>query len=158
MTIRCTVLICALLAAPTLQAHQTDPLRLRMGDATFNKAGLNQLTPDQLKVLEQWMSAHPNEMVDVVGVSAVPTATAVNRSTDPAADVVSRFDGSFHGWQKGAVLQLENGQRWQVSDDSMLATRHPIDHPLIHIKRAMFGGWWLEVDGYNTRARVHPAN
>jgi hypothetical protein len=155
-------LLCALLAvAPVIafaQRGDVDPLRQRMGETTFHDAGLDQLSAAQLAVLERWLMTHPNAMADAVPASTMPTASAVSQSSSPKAAVTSRIAGSFVGWQRGTVLTLENGQRWQVSDDSTLTTGHAIERPGVRVTRALFGGWWLEVDGYNTRARVRPAN
>ncbi|MFK2903956.1 hypothetical protein ISP17_08265 [Dyella ginsengisoli] len=155
-------LLCVLLlVAPVpagAQNADVDPLRQRMGEATFRDAGLDHLSAAQLAVLERWLATHPNAMVDAVPASTMPTASAVSHSSSPKAAVDSRIAGSFVGWHKGTVLTLENGQRWQVSDDSTLATGHAIERPGVQVTRALFGGWWLQVDGYNTRARVRPAN
>ncbi len=153
-------LLTALLVALPIAAlaQNNDTLRQRMGEATFRAAGLDRLSGPQLAVLERWLVTHPNAMVDAVPASTIPTASAVSHSSNPRTAVESRIAGSFVGWQKGTVLTLENGQRWQVSDDSRLSTGHAIEHPGVQVTRAIFGGWWLEVDGYNTRARVRPAN
>lgn len=155
-------LFCVLLlvapASALAQSGQVEPLRQHMGEATFREAGLDQLSAAQLAVLERWLATHPNAMADALPASTMPTASAVSHSSSPKAAVDSRIAGSFVGWHKGTVLTLENGQRWQVSDDSTLATGHAIERPGVQVTRALFGGWWLQVDGYNTRARVRPAN
>ncbi|MBN8922143.1 MAG: hypothetical protein BGP10_17305 [Rhodanobacter sp. 68-29] len=160
------VLLAAVAAAA--QAQSAPSLQQSMGSAAFRQAGLDKLSPQELHALEQWLSAHPDAMVPPPS-QASSAAVAANRSSshpdaraakaEPARTVIaSRVAGRFGGWQRGTVLTLENGQRWQVVDDSSLSPGKPLDAPAVTIKPGMVGGWLLKVEGYNASARVKPAN
>ncbi len=69
----------------------------------------------------------------------------------------SRIAGEFKGWRHGTTLTLENGQQWRVDDESSLVSR-TMQSPAVTIERGTFGQWWLRVEGYNTAAKVKPAN
>ncbi|TAL74691.1 MAG: hypothetical protein EPN56_02225 [Rhodanobacter sp.] len=152
-------------------AQEAPSLAARMGAAAFHRAGLDQLSPQQLKVLEGWLAAHDGELARQRPLAAEGSATvAAERASRRAAPATaskpklgrvairSTVAGAFRGWQPGAVLVLANGQRWRVADDSMLDTGKALDSPAVTIQPGLVGGWLLKVDGYNTAARVQPAN
>ena len=66
--------------------------------------------------------------------------------------------GEFRGWQHGTTLTLQNGQRWRVKDDSTLVVPESLTSPVVFVKPGFLGSWLLRVQGYNTTARVEPAN
>ena len=65
--------------------------------------------------------------------------------------------GRFQGWQTGSVIVLQNGQKWRVIEGSLVVPR-PLEQPEVTVKPAALGGWFLKVKGYNSSARVEPAN
>jgi hypothetical protein len=72
-----------------------------------------------------------------------------------ARDVInSNIIGEFKGWRGGTIFKLDNGQTWQVSDDSELGGIKSMTNPKVTIRPAVIGGWRLQVDGYNTVAKV----
>jgi hypothetical protein len=135
----------------------------------FREAGLDRATPAEIAVLEQFMIEHAGELRALTPASDTKSAAAVvaadpareRRAEKPSAPnddrVASRIAGEFKGWRQGTTLTLENGQQWRVSDDSTLVSR-TMDRPAVTIERGTFGSWWLRVEGYNTAARVKPAN
>jgi hypothetical protein len=145
------------LCAP-LHAQQTNLLREHMGESGFHRAGLDKLDPSERQYLEAWLFAHAAELEAAIPASTAPTATAATHSAPAHAMVESHINGEFHGWQPGDVLVLANGQRWRVTDDSSLSIGRKIDAPAVTVKPGLFGGWLLKVHGYNTSARVQPAN
>jgi hypothetical protein len=66
--------------------------------------------------------------------------------------IQSRILGFFEGWDRRTLLKLENGQVWQVVDDS----RAVIDRrdPVVRISRGALGSFIFEVEGRNSMARV----
>lgn len=66
--------------------------------------------------------------------------------------IQSRILGLFEGWGPRTLLRLENGQVWQVVDDS----RAVIDRrdPVVRISRGALGAFIFEVDGRKSSARV----
>lgn len=135
----------------------------------FHEAGLDRATPAEIAVLEQFVIEHADELRALTPASDTPSAAAVvatepvrtrrteKKATSNDEHVTSRIAGAFRGWSPGTTLTLENGQRWRVTDDSSLATRR-LDHPAVTVEPGALGTWWLRVEGYNTAARVKPAN
>lgn len=159
----------------SLHAQQAIVLQQQMGTADFTQAGLNKLQPAELAHLQEWLTAHAPELAASVPASDVKSASvAANKTPSQGTGwfghkssstseqsrriVVSPIAGSFDGWQKGSVLSLKNGQKWRVSDDSALTTAKPLESPEATVKPGAIGGWILKVKGYNTSARVEPAN
>jgi hypothetical protein len=136
----------------------------------FREAGLDRATPAEIAVLEQFMIEHAGELRALTPASDTASAAAVvaaepsrerraeTKSASNDQGVSSRIAGPFKGWRPGATLVLENGQQWRVSDDSSLAIPRTLDRPAVTVERGSFGSWWLRVEGYNTAARVKPAN
>lgn len=158
------------------QAQPSGPslLEQKMGIAKFREAGLDRQTPQQLKVLEEWLLGNAAEIASSQAASEASTASAAAISSArrswfglsktekkdgvPTSTVVSRVSGSFTGWRPGTTLELENGQKWKINDGSSLYVRKPLDRPQATIAPGLFGVWNLQVQGYNTSAKVIPAN
>jgi hypothetical protein len=54
--------------------------------------------------------------------------------------------GPFHGWEKGSVLTLTNGQRWVVTDDERYwapDTGKPVH---VHISPGILGSFFMEIE------------
>lgn len=141
-----------------LHAQQANVLRQQMDAVAYQRAGLDKLSADEQHYLATWLSTHAAELAAAVPASAAPTATAATHAAPAHATVESHIVGRFNGWQPGAVLVLANGQRWRVADDSSLSTGKLLDAPAVTIKPGLLGSWLLKVKGYNTSARVQPAN
>ncbi|WP_257387136.1 hypothetical protein [Tahibacter caeni] len=162
------VMLAALAFAATADA---DPAKSRLEQLMgpkFREAGLDRATPAEIAVLERFMIEHADDLRALTPASDIPSATAAaaepvhKRRAEKVAEasderVSSRIAGTFNGWRPGTTLTLENGQQWRVSDESSLVTR-ALDRPAVTIERGSFGQWWLRVEGYNSAARVKPAN
>lgn len=66
--------------------------------------------------------------------------------------IESRISGAFEGWGAHTLFRLDNGQVWQVSDDSRAVM--DLRDPKVRVVRGSFGSFFLEVEGRNQRARV----
>ena len=88
--------------------------------------------------------------------AAAPPPQAVQ--APPAAiqavvdSVKSQIDGIVEGWGPGTVFTLANGQRWQVADGSRADLY--LKSPKVTVKRAVLGGYLIELEGTNKTARV----
>lgn len=154
--------------AEPAEAGQT-LLEQTMGSERFRAAGLHRQSPDELKVLEDWLLANAVDLVDATPASEADSARSVARrrgllgtrpkvATGDDGNVRSRIVGAFGGWNPGSVLVLENGQHWRVKDGSSLYIGKVIDSPEVTVSSGLLGGWNLQVKGYNRSARVVPAN
>mgnify|MGYP001557697179 CR=1 FL=1 len=152
---RALVLTAALAACALTSAHadDTSSLEERMSYKDFTRLGLDKLSPEQLKGLNEWMKAH--------GGACPPGAAAVGVA--PAAGAAAAGDhysakliGEFKGWEKGTVLRLADGTAWEVRDDEPFIA-HSAGSPVITVDKSLIAGWRLSVAGYNEVARVIPA-
>ena len=150
----------AALAAGWAHAQQFSTLEERMSAADFKRAGLDKLSDDELAQLNVWLQRDA-ERRDAVAPSAAPANDRVGfpantffdaRSSDDR--IVTTVAGPFRGWgSAGDQITLANGQVWRLTDsDSRL--RVDLVDPKVTLERNGFGGWSMQVDGYNTRARV----
>jgi hypothetical protein len=74
-------------------------------------------------------------------------------STAPLPPFIeSTIRGRFQGWGPQDIIELANGQRWQISDDSrgvLIAT-----DPKVKIRRGALGAFYLELEGTNRSPKV----
>ena len=124
-----------------------------MSAADFKAAGLDKLSPEELARLNQWLRdkqsvapvayAAPVEE-DRRGFAASPDRTSVH----------SRIKGEFKGWKgKGDRIELENGQIWELTTATTRLSVS-LQSPNVTITSGMLDAWFLQVDGYNAKARV----
>lgn len=169
------LVLAALLTMTATNAPAQQPSRLEqmMGSERFKQAGLDQQSPAQLQLLQDWIVAHGDELAEVQPASEAASATSAattskrgwfggsktsKKPDGPSSTVISKIDGEFTGWNGSTTLQLENGQQWRIKDGSSLSVRDPLDRPQVTITPGMIGGWYLKVKGYNSSALVEPAN
>jgi len=132
-------------------AQQFSSLEERMTAAEFKAAGLDKLTDEELKALNEFLAGK----VVVATPGAAPQQDNrgfENRVTGGA--VVSTIPGEFTGWAgAGTTITLANGQVWQVTDSSTRLNVKLVN-PGVTVAPGALGAWFLQVEGYNTRARV----
>lgn len=66
--------------------------------------------------------------------------------------VDSRIPGNFEGWSARSRITLENGQVWQIDDDSRAILE--LKNPKARVRRGALGAFYLEIDGTNRSPRV----
>lgn len=67
-------------------------------------------------------------------------------------DISSRIVGDVDGWGPRTRFKLENGQVWQISDDS--SAIYALKSPRVKISRAVFSGFEMEIEGAKRAPRV----
>jgi hypothetical protein len=154
-------LIPILILSPTAAlAEDFSSLEERMSYNEFKAAGLDKLSPEELKQLNLWLQQRASAAL------AAPQAGGYATAAPPAADmrglpaqrgsyepIVSRIPGEFRGWSGKTRFTLENGQVWEsAAETAALAVR--LTDPTVTIEQGMFDGWFMQVDGYNAKARV----
>ena len=104
--------------------------------------------------------AAPAAAVVVPAAPAAPAAAAVpvaapnfgqERRDEPQA-LQSSIPGFFEGWGPRTRIRLANGQVWQVVDDSQGV--YALTDAKVTVRRAMLGGFVLEIAGANKAPRV----
>ncbi|MGH8077822.1 MAG: hypothetical protein ACREPE_10920 [Lysobacter sp.] len=159
-SIRAFVLISLLAAMPMAIAQQADqklPIQQQMTPEQFKAAGLDKLNAEQLANLNAWLNGTIATETAKAAVTAKKQVEEDNRgffnfgSTEP---VVAKISGEFRGFGRGRNFTLENGHVWQQTDDASLAGVR-LSNPGIKITPSLVGNvWYLQVQGYNTRAKV----
>jgi len=66
--------------------------------------------------------------------------------------VESRIPGNFEGWSARSRITLENGQVWQIDDDSRAILE--LKNPKARVRKGALGAFYLEVEGTNRSPRV----
>lgn len=135
-------------------------LEERMTGQEFRETGLHKLSDEELAALNRWIQQRS------LAEGEAWTGSEQRGSATPEGDrrgfrearsertaISSRLVGSFNGWRGRDEFELENGQVWRQSEPGTFAVS-PMENPEVEITPGMLGGWFLRVDGYNTRVRV----
>ena len=147
-------------AATTAFAQATDddrPIEQRMTQAEFEAAGLHKLSSEELARLNAWLQGTLQAETAAAAAKAEEKVKDDNRGffhfgSDEA--ISARLEGRFEGFARNRRYVLDNGQEWKQVDTQRLEGVK-LDSPRVTIKPGMFGNvWYLQVEGYNTRAKV----
>lgn len=149
------VLAVLLLLAPAAQAQP--PIEQQMTPEQFKASGLQKLSQQELANLNAWL----NNTLEVETTKAAKLAAdkveSENRGflafgkVDP---IVGKIVGEFRGFAVGRSWTLDNGQVWEQVDAASLAGVRKTD-PQVQITPSLVGNkWYLQIEGYNTRAGV----
>ncbi|KAB7772236.1 hypothetical protein [Xanthomonas maliensis] len=151
----------SLAAVPALAQHNAHAdLQSQMSPEQFKAAGLNKLDARELAALNDWLQ----------GKVATQSAAAVEQAKEAGRQEVivknrgffdfgskepiqSTLVGEFAGFAKSRVYVLANGQEWEQTDSSSLPGVRK-SSPKVQIKPGLVGVWYLQIDGYNTQAKV----
>ena len=91
----------------------------------------------------------------VIAVTAVaPTVVQTfgqERREEPQT-ISSHIPGAFEGWGPTSRIRLANGQVWQVVDGSEGV--YFLQSPKVTVKRALMGGFQLDIEGAKRTPRV----
>ena len=141
-----------LFVAGVASAAGFSSLEERMSQKDFQAAGLNKLTPAELKTLDEWLRAHYKTTVTTRYVS--PAGKPVFYPQDNERKTVeSRINGKFYGWRGHTVFTLENGQTWKQAESGLFQAG-PFDHPEVKIKPMILGSWLMYVEPCGCSLRV----
>ncbi len=147
-----TVLAVLLTLSSAIAGAQTQPSTLeeRMSQAELRAAGLDRLSPDELKYLNEWLRAHGAGSTQVV----TPSGQPVFYPESSARDVIEgHIEGMFTGWKGKSVFKLDNGQEWRQAESGAYDAGK-FDSPAVHIKPMLLGSWLMYVEGCGCSVRV----
>jgi len=147
-------LLSAILALLAGSAFATgfSSLEERMSQSEFHAAGLDKLSADELRALDDWLRSH-NAVVTTV-INTTPSGQPVFYPKDADREVVqSHIDGNFSGWTGHTVFKLENGQEWTQAESGSY-TCGKADHPTVKIKPMLLGSWLMYVGSCGDSVRV----
>ena len=129
---------------------QPATLEERMSQAEQRSAGLDKLSQDELKFLNEWLRTHGAGSPQIVSPSGQP----VFYPSDSAREVVeSHISGTFTGWRGKTVFKLDNGQEWKQAESGMYDAGK-FEDPAVRIKPMLLGSWLMYVDGCGCSVRV----
>ena len=138
-------------------------LEEQMSGKEFTATGLDKLTPEELRALNNWIRSRSVATLDPPkdGSDALASGTAgdargfdkVKKSEKDRSPITTRVKGSFTGWNGHTVFDLENGMIWEQDDKDKFYTQE-IQNPEITINRGMFGSWHLSVAGLKSSCKV----
>lgn len=131
-------------------ADQYVPLQQRMTPEEFKAAGLDKLSPDELKNLDAWLGGHGKVVTKVVDESGKPVFYP---SSEKAGPVKAHVQGEFAGFNGHSEFTLDNGQVWKQADSTRLSCVTGTN-PKIAIRRSLMGNWMASVDGCNDTTSV----
>lgn len=144
-------------------APTSAPIEQRLSPAQMHETGLDTLRPEQLALLNRLLqetapaiavppvTAPPPAATtgDVSPLAPDPTAFAGVQDGPQKAELV----GTLAGWQPGTVLELRNGQQWQVLKGQWHLSK-PLSNAPVTLVPGVMGRWFLEVDENIPKARV----
>jgi hypothetical protein len=125
----------------------------RMSQQEFHAAGLDKLSPEELKNLDEWLRTHQAATTKLVGPSGAPVFYT---NKEEKVAVESRIAGKFRGWYGKSTFTLENGQEWTQAESGQINVG-PYDHPKVKIKPMLVGAWLMYVEPCGCSVRVERA-
>lgn len=171
---RMMLILLALLTS--IGGHAAPPrIEERLTPAQMQATGLDQLTPEQLALLNALLADAPAPAAPAPATAATPAAAAPNppvaRPAAPATDnattpatpnfvgysdvaFADRVLGAVSGWEPGSEFELTNGQRWKVLKGSVRLPA-PRQDPPVRLIPGAAGRWFLQLDENLPSARVY---
>lgn len=135
-------------AAGAASAAGFSSLEERMSQSEFHATGLDKLSPEELKALDEWLRAH--QVAATAGVAASGHGKATHREA-----IESHIRGKFTGWYGGTIFHLENGQDWKQSEGGQVVCSRK-ENPKITIKPGLFDSWLAQIESCPDSVRVQP--
>jgi len=140
-----------LLTAAAAAAAEFSSLEERMSQAQFHAAGLDKLSPEELRTLNEWLKSHTGGTTMTL---VTPSGAPVFYPKDSDREIVeSRIDGQFSGWRGKTVFKLENGQEWTQTESGSFSNGK-YDHPKVRVKPMLLGSWLLSIEACGCSVRV----
>jgi hypothetical protein len=140
----------ALSTAGVAAAAEFSSLEERMSQQEFHASGLDKLSPDELKNLDDWLRTHQQTTTKLVSPTGAPVFYT---SKEEKVAVESRIAGTFRGWYGKSTFTLENGQEWTQAESGQMQSG-PYDHPKVRIKPMLVGAWLMYVEPCGCSLRV----
>ncbi|WP_440223725.1 hypothetical protein ACQQ2N_00605 [Dokdonella sp. MW10] len=155
--LRVLILATGLALAPTVFAQKGSTLEERMSAAQFKAYGLDKLTAEELKGLNDWLQGRGG--IDDAGsrVSEEPGSRDPKfgfRAQDSGREAVqAKIVGTFRGWSGKTIFKLDNGQEWQQAEAGSYSGQ-TYENPEVTIKPKLMGNWLLVVEPCQCRVSV----
>ena len=128
------------------------PIEQRLSAAQMQASGLDTLSRQQLQALNALLGSE-QAVVEKRVEQNTRTRFAGLFDQQDVEPVRSPVKGEFRSWVVGKVIELENGQRWRVTEGE-LHLRRPLTAPMATITPGRVGGWYLQLEGQTAHAKV----
>lgn len=143
-------LLAALLPA-FVAAAEFSSLEERMSQTEFKASGLDKLSAQELKSLNDWLRIHGL-------TSDAPVATRGGKKEfypdEMSRDAIeTKIAGTFTGWLGKTQWTMENGQVWQQAESGQRRDWN-LTNPTVHLKPMILGSWLMAIDGCGCNVRV----
>lgn len=142
------------LAATVTAAAQTPQqpatLEERMSQAELRASGLDHLSPEQLKYLNEWLRTHGAGPQQAMMANGQPVFYPDTSSREA---VESHIAGLFTGWHGHTIFKLDNGQEWKQAESGAYDAGK-FEDPVVRIKPMLLGSWLMYVEGCGCSVRV----
>lgn len=128
------------------------PIEQRLTAEQMRETGLDTLSDQQLQRLNLLLNGEQAVVEERVERATRSRLTTLLDRTN-AEPIRAAVKGTFRGWVPGREIELENGQRWRVTEGE-LYLRKPVEGATATVSPGMISGWYLQVDGQSPRAKV----
>ena len=146
--------IACTMAVPTAHAEPPYvPVEQRLSAEEMRATGLDTLTPDQLQLLNRLLREEREQAVTAAVVQSQRDEAGLRHRRAAPEAVSGAVRGTVRGWSRGDVVVLDNGQRWRVTDGSLVLRKAAID-PKVTIAPGMLGAWYLQMEGQTPKLKV----
>jgi hypothetical protein len=156
-TLACLLMTTALLATAAFPLRAQQAIEQQMTPAQFQATGLDKLSARELANLNAWLNHTLDTETSKAAVAAKQQVEDAHRgflSFGSSEPIVGRIAGEFRGFGMGRSYTLDNGQVWKQIEAAELAGVR-LDSPKVTIRPSVMGNpWYLQVEGYSTRAKV----
>ncbi|MBD9436822.1 hypothetical protein IB223_12030 [Pseudoxanthomonas sp. PXM03] len=147
-------LLAALFAATLpLQAREYVAIEKRLSADQMKATGLDQLTGQQLDLLNRLLSDDQQAVVKAAREDSATKVRGASFSDEGVKSISSALVGELRGWTRGTELTLANGQRWRVTEGDYTSMKR-ISNANVTITPGLVGGWYLQVEGHVPRPKV----
>jgi hypothetical protein len=122
----------------------------RMSQSEFHAAGLDKLSADELKALDEWLRTHYATTTTYVTPSGSPVFYPKESERET---LEAHINGRFTGWFGNSVFTLDNGQEWKQAESGSRSCGN-VENPTIKIKPMLMGSWLAYIESCSDSVRV----
>lgn len=98
-----------LFVASAAFAAEDPDIRELMTAEEFSAAGLGRLSEEEIAIINAWLIRYTAEDAEEI----LENSPAVRELAE--ADIRTRIDGEFHGWNGPTQFRLQNGEVWETN-------------------------------------------
>ena len=122
----------------------------RMSQSEFHAAGLDKLSPEELKTLDEWLRTHYATTTTYVTPSGSPVFYPKQGDRET---IEAHINGHFSGWSGASTFALDNGQEWKQAESGGRSCGS-VENPKIKIKPMLMGSWLAYIESCSDSVRV----